>query len=324
MAGRERKRRRGNGARGTVASLSDRSPFPVPRSPSIGDELEAATAALRTAAIPHPEILALSTWAALERVTPGSVWLRRAESLPEGQFLARYRRAIQRQEAGEPFQYAVSLVGFRLLDLYVDHRVLIPRSDSEGLVDHVLEFARRRSAERGTAGRWGVVADIGTGSGALALSLAVEGTFERIVAVDVSADALEVARINLTSVSPPTPVEFRHGSLLEPLGDLMVDVIVANLPYVTSGEWPRLAPLVRDWEPRVAFDGGTDGLAPTRELLRVARARLVPGGLIALEIDSTRCNEVLALAREHGWPEGRVFKDAAGRDRYILITGEHA
>ncbi|MSR05778.1 MAG: peptide chain release factor N(5)-glutamine methyltransferase [Gemmatimonadetes bacterium] len=285
---------------------------------TIGDELQSATIALRTAAVPHPEILALSTWASLERVTPGAVWLRRDDT-PDAEFQARYRRAIERQVAGEPFQYAVGLVGFRHLDLYVDHRVLIPRSDSEGLVDLVLAYARRRSA-----GRWGVVADIGTGSGALALALAAEGRFERVIAIDVSAAALEVARINLASVSPPTPVELRQGALLEPLATLRVDVIVANLPYVTSGEWTGLLPLVRDWEPRVAFDGGPDGLTLYRELLGEAAAHLNPGGLIALEIDSSRRDDVLAVVREHGWPEGRVFPDATGRDRYILIATDDA
>ncbi len=264
--------------------------------------------------------MALNTWAALARATPGAVWLARDEPGPADDLAGRFRTAIARQEGGEPFQYAVNLVGFRLLDLYVDHRVLIPRSDSEGLVDEVLAFGRRRGKGR----RWGVAADIGTGSGALALSLAHEGTFERVIATDISADALEVARANLAAVAPATPVELRLGALLEPLGDMVVDVIISNPPYVRADDWPGLAPLVRDFEPRVAFVGGADGLDVSRALLREARHHLAPGGLLALEIDSSAGEAIGAIARSCGWHDGRVERDAAGRDRYFLATMEHA
>ena len=296
--------------RGAVAART-RSPRPAPR-PSIGDELEAASAALRRAGVSSPDHLALRTWSSLARTTPGGVWRERSAAPPGGDLVFRFRDAIARQAAGEPFQYTVNLAGFRLLDLFVDRRVLIPRSETEGLVAHVLERALRHPR--------GVVADIGTGSGAIALALASEGSFDRVLATDVSRDAIDVARLNLASVAPVTPVEFRQGSLLEPLAGRVVDAIVSNPPYVSSSEWRGLMPLVRDFEPRLALDGGPDGLTPTRTLLRDAAAHLAPGGLLALEIDSTRGAQTLDIARECGWHHGCILPDAAGRDRYFLAT----
>src|SRR6185503_6951287 len=140
---------------------------------SLRDELRAGAEALGKAGIPNAETLAVGTWATLARETPGAVWLHRDQP-PEPGIVPAYRGAISRQAEGEPFQYAVGRAGFRYLELSVDRRVLIPRSETEGLVDHVLEFGRGRAGT--DAGRRGAVADIGTGSGAIALSLATEGS----------------------------------------------------------------------------------------------------------------------------------------------------
>lgn len=282
--------------------------------PTIGAELDTAIAVLTRAGIPHADLMALSTWSVLANDRPGAVWLRRAEGLPDGDLVPQFRRAIAQQEAGEPPQYALAQAAFRFLELFVDHRVLIPRGDTEGLVDHVLEFGRRNG--------WGVVADIGTGGGAIALSLATEGSFERVIATDLSPDALDVARLNLARVSPATAVEFRQGSFLEPLGDLTVNVIVSNPPYVSSAEMGRLPAMVRDFEPQLALHGGPDGLTPATALLRGAARHLTRGGLLALEIDSSRGARTLDLARACGWRDGRVLPDATGRDRYFLATRE--
>lgn len=279
---------------------------------TVGAELDDATGALTRQGIEAPQTRALSTWSALAHSPPGGIWLDRAHAPPDGDFVQRFRGAIARQAAGEPFQYAVQLAGFRHLELFVDRRVLIPRSETEGLVDHVLEHGRGHG--------WGVAADVGTGSGAIALSLATEGSFERVVACDVSREALDVAGINLDAVAPATPVELQPGSLFVPLGNRLVDVIVSNPPYVSTGEWLRLQPLVRDFEPRLALDGGPDGLEPTRAILRGAARHLVPGGLLALEIDSTRGAPTLDAAHQCGWLNGRILPDATGRDRYFLAT----
>jgi release factor glutamine methyltransferase len=283
---------------------------------SLGNELDAATATLERAGIPHPQLLALNTWAVLARAQPGVVWSGRAEPLPAGAFPARFRDAIARQAAGEPFQYAVGQVAFRTLDLAVDRRVIIPRMGSEGLVDEVLGFVRQRATSEG----WGVVAEIGTGSGAIALSLAVEGRFSRVIATDVSAAALEVAAANVAARAPATAVELRLGDWLEPLVGERVDVIVANPPCVPSADWEHLLPRVRDYEPRLAFDGGPDGLAPARALMGGARAHLTPGGLLALEVDPDSGPAILDLARTSGWRDARVRADPAERGLYFLAT----
>jgi release factor glutamine methyltransferase len=293
-----------------MAVIGSRPPAP---GSTIGAELGAAISILRDAGVGNPESLAVITWATLAGTAPGNVWLRRGEAV-SGDLLPRFHDAIARQAAGAPVQYAVGRAAFRHLELSVDHRVLIPRSETEGLVDHVLEFSR------GRAGTGGIVADIGTGSGAIALSLATEGTFATVIATDISSDALTVAEANSRPLAPTTPVEFRQGSLLQPLGHDIVDVIVSNPPYVSSDEWKHLPALVRDFEPRLALDGGADGLDAVRGLLRGAAAHLRLGGLLALEIDSTRGRAVLELGRSTGWVDGRVLPDAAGRDRYFLAT----
>ncbi|MBI4422049.1 MAG: peptide chain release factor N(5)-glutamine methyltransferase, partial [Gemmatimonadetes bacterium] len=199
----------------------------------------------------------------------------------------------------------------------VDRRVLIPRLETEGLVDHVLAWGR----ERRPGEDWGVAVDVGTGSGALALSLATEGRFARVIAIDVSPDALAVAARNRALVSPVVPVELRAGWWLEPV-DAPVDVIVANPPYVTEAEFAVLEPSVRAFEPALALVAGADGLGPTRRIVEQARARLRTGGLLAVEVDSGRAGAALALAREAGFADARLAADWFGRDRYLLATGE--
>src|SRR5262245_32307492 len=185
------------------------SPSLKPPPATLGTALDAAADLLRRAGLDQPDRLALQTWAALARISPARAQLGRAAPVPGGDAVRDFRAAVERQAAGEPLKYAVSLAGFRQLDLFVDRRVLIPRSETESLVDHVLGHAGRSG--------WGVVADIGTGSGAIALALATEGRFERVIATDVSRDALDVARQNRETVGPGTPVEFRNGSNLAAL-----------------------------------------------------------------------------------------------------------
>jgi len=224
--------------------------------------------------------------------------------------------AITLLAKGAPLQYAVRKAAFRYLELEIDGSVLIPRVETERLVDLVLEFCESRAA----GGSWGVVADIGTGSGAIALSLASEGALERVVATDISEDALVLAGRNLARIRPRVPVEIRKGSMLEPIRPGECDVLVSNPPYLSSAEYQRLDPMVRDYEPLVAFDGGADGLDHYHSLLSDAHPRLRPGGLLALEIDSRRSEAVLALALVTGWSDARITHDVFDRPRYLLAT----
>jgi len=250
-------------------------------------------------------------WAAVSGTTVGDAWLRRDEpKSPE--VLARYRDAVARLERGVPFAYAVGSVGFRTLDLKIDRRALIPRPETEGLVELVLA----RCAT-------GLVADIGTGSGCVALSLAVEGQFDKVIAVEQSVGAVALARENLQRIAPRTPVEIREGNLLAPLvaQPERFRAIVSNPPYVTVAEYAELEASVRDFEPREALVSGVTGLDATRGLFAGAAALLEPGGLLALEIDERRGDAVRALGRDLGWSV-EIHHDVFGCPRYALSLKE--
>jgi release factor glutamine methyltransferase len=221
------------------------------------------------------------------------------------------RAAASRLREGMPFQYAVGTAAFRHLRLKVDRRVLIPRPETELLVEMVLLL---------TSGH-GVVADVGTGSGAIALALASEGAYDRVIATDLSPDALEAARENLEAISPERRgvVEFRQGDLLAPLAGERVRAVVSNPPYISPAEAGDLPAGVRDWEPPLALFSGEDGMAAIRAIVHGAPDILEPGGLLALEVDSTRAE----LARETVASDGRyravdLRMDLTGRARFVV------
>jgi release factor glutamine methyltransferase len=220
--------------------------------------------------------------------------------------------AVRRLKRGAPFAYAVGRATFRHLTLDVDERVLIPRPETELLVDEILRLC---------GGGSGIAVDIGTGSGAIALSLASEGSFDSVIATDISLDALVVARRNATALAGAlrTPVEFRHGSLLAPVGDVRAAVVVSNPPYIAFGEAEELPPSVRDWEPALALLSGDNGMAATAGILRDAASILEPGGVLALEVDTRRAVLVAELAAVDARYENiAVQLDLTGRERFVI------
>jgi len=288
------------------------------RRPSIAQQLALAAGRLEAFGVRNGQREATSLWAAVAGVARGEVWLRRDDA-PAEAVATRFWEAVQRRSSGIPFAYAVGRVAFRRLELRLDARALIPRPETEGLVDLVLQVTR--DGGRGTGG---VAADIGTGCGCIALSLAVEGDFDRVVAVERSPEAALLARENVALVRPATPVELRVGDLLGPLAGERFRAIVANPPYLTTAEYAALDPAVRVFEPREALESGADGLDATRALLAGAGTLLESGGVLALEIDERRADQVRALAREYGWSRTLVHEDLFGRPRYALaFAGEH-
>lgn len=225
---------------------------------------------------------------------------------------ARFRSMVERRLAGEPLQYVLGSWGFRTLDLLVDRRVLIPRPETEWVVEQAL---RRLPPTPGA-----VVVDLGTGSGAIALSIAAERPGTRVVATDVSADALAVARANLAGLGRPAAhVSLHQGDWWEAVPAELrgaVDLVVSNPPYVAPDD--ELPPEVADWEPRGALVPGPTGLEAIAVVLEGAAAWLRPGGWAVCEIGETQGRRAAALAREAGLVEVGVLPDLTGRDRMVV------
>lgn len=281
---------------------------------SVIEELEAR---LRYARVPDARRVSTDIIAALLEVPRSWPSMNRRAALDSHVALAA-NRAVEKIIKGAPFPYAVGSAAFRHLNLFIDERVLIPRPETEVLVSEVLE--RFESSDRSS---WGTAVDIGTGSGAIALSLAAEGKFNRVMATDASLDALEVARENAKRSAQvlKASVDFRHGSLLAPLAGEVVDVIVSNPPYVAFSEAEALPASVRDWEPPLALFSGHDGMRATAEIVRKSARHLVSGGLLAVEVDERRASIVAEMMMGHGaYTSVGVRLDLAGRERFVFAS----
>jgi release factor glutamine methyltransferase len=220
---------------------------------------------------------------------------------------------VQRRLVGEPLQYVLGSWGFRLLDLDVDRRVLIPRPETE----HVVQVGLDRLAGIEAP----LVVDLGTGSGAIALSFALELPGARVIATDASADALTVARPNAAKLAPEVHerIEFRHGSWFEALPDDVkgtVDLVVSNPPYIGTGE--RLDAEVTAWEPSSALFAGADGLDDLRSLIPSAANWLNSRGAVLVEIGETQSEAVQQLAQQAGYREVVAGDDLVGRPRWVM------
>jgi release factor glutamine methyltransferase len=278
---------------------------------TIGDLLAGCTAMLEAEGLPEADREARDIvaavldvpkfWAAANAVGDASPEVARAVI-----------RAAMKRARGAPLAYAVGRASFRHLTLDIDERVLIPRVETEVLVDRVLELATSETR---------TIADIGTGSGAIALSLAFERKFDRVFATDISRDALDVAATNAHTLAGAlkSPVEFRHGSLLAPLIAEKLDAIVCNPPYVSFAEVADLPADVRDWEPCVALLCADDGLAVTRELVAQAPGVMSPGAFLAMEVDTRRAGSVAEMIAVDGrYGEIEVLLDLTGRERFVF------
>ena len=223
----------------------------------------------------------------------------------------KFRELIGRRVQGWPVAYLVGSKDFYLLRFEVTPAVLIPRPDTETLVQQALDLLKERPAAR--------VLDIGTGSGCIAISLAHGCPGIEVLAVDVSPDALDVARRNAKSHGVADRVRFAQGDLFAPVaGESPFDLIVSNPPYICPSDIAALAPDVRDHEPRIALDGGPDGLAFYRRLAADAGAYLKPGGTLLLEIGYDQNDAVRALfAGRADWTLGETIRDLGNRHRVI-------
>ena len=250
--------------------------------------------------------------AALHDMPRHWVAVERSIAMSDGDWI-RALQAAERRATGAPVQYAAGRASFRHLTLDVDERVLIPRPETEQLVEIVLDAT---SAERG-----GIAVDVGTGSGAIALALASEGWFARVIGTDISRDALAVAEGNLLrcAATMRAAVELRGGSLLGPVHERPLRAVVSNPPYIATSEASALPPNVRDWEPAVALFSGADGMSATARLVREAAHALGAGGLLALEVDARRASLAAELVATHGaYERVQVLLDLTGRERFVV------
>lgn len=225
--------------------------------------------------------------------------------------LSRYRALIKRRRASEPMAYILGRREFFALPLLVDRRVLIPRPDTEVLVETALDGTRERHL-------YGRMLDLCTGSGCVAIAFAKERPTWRITAVDLSPDAASVARENVRRAGVAHHLAILEGDLFAPLPKgAKFELITANPPYIPSAEIADLDADVRDFEPHLALDGGSDGLQITRRLVSEAKRYLTPGGLLALEGGFDQAPAVAALLAEHGFDEITRRKDLAGIERVL-------
>ena len=216
---------------------------------------------------------------------------------------ARYEELLTRRASGVPLQYLTREQNFCGLSLYVDERVLIPRQDTECLVEEVLRDGAR-----------GALLDLCTGSGCIPLALLKHGNFSCALGADISAEALAVAEINRARTG--LPLLFRQSDLFSEIPERF-DVITANPPYIESAEIESLSVEVRDHEPRLALDGAADGLAFYRRLAAESGAHLKPGGRLYLEIGMSQGAAVASLLEAAAFSDIQIIRDLAGRDRIV-------
>ncbi len=232
-------------------------------------------------------------------------------SAPE---LGRFRELFKRRRAGEPVAYLLGEREFFGITFKVDARVLVPRPDTECLVEVALERTRGRSM-------LGRALDLCTGSGCVAIAFARNRPTWQVTASDTSEDALAVATDNAHRTGAIRNLRLLHGSLFTPVSGERFDLITANPPYIPAAEIAELPADVREFEPRLALDGGPDGLDIVRQIAAQALDQLTPGGLLALEISADQGPRTLRILEQHGYVDLQLARDLGGRDRVVSGYG---
>ncbi len=237
--------------------------------------------------------------------------------------IAHFDRMLARRADGEPLQYVLGSWAFRRLDLFLDRRVLIPRPETEVVTEIALAELDRAVAVRAARGDAEPMraVDLGTGSGAIALSIAFERTAAQVWATDASAEALDIARANLVGLGRhASRVQLAHGDWFAALETDLAgsfDLVVSNPPYVSAAD--ELPESVRGWEPLEALTPGPTGLEAYEVLVPGALDWLRPTGVLVVEIGETQAPAVLALAERYGYGHTSVHHDLVGRDRAVVM-----
>ena len=280
---------------------------------SVRETIRETHQALEAAGIPDARLEAEVMVMAVMRMTRQNIFAEQESEVPD--HLSQDLMAIVTQRLERtPLAYILGYREFYGINVLVTPDVLIPRPETEGMVEHTLFMALM-----GMETRELTIADVGTGSGAIAVNLAIHLPAARIYAVDISEPALDVAAYNIRGHSVADRVKLGHGDLLEPLPE-SVDLIVANLPYIPTSRILALQPEVQQ-EPQLALDGGPDGLDVVRRLLAQAPGKLNAPGIILLELDPEQFPDAEAIALQH-FPDAEISaeQDLSRRDRIMVIN----
>lgn len=226
--------------------------------------------------------------------------------------LHRYKSFIQRRLKHEPTAYLTGYQPFLGLDILVDQNVLIPRPETEQMVELAIDLIARFTTHDSQF----TVADIGTGSGCIAVALAKHLPTVKVIGIDISAKAIAIAKKNADKQGVTNRCQFVVGNMLEPLKE-PVDLIIANPPYIPTNDLAGLEPEVKDYEPRQALDGGADGLDYIRELIKHSPSHLKEPGQLLLEFGFNQAEEIMQIAREK-FETNKIVKDFSGQDRFFL------
>lgn len=284
---------------------------------TVAAALQEATATLRESGTETPRLDA-------ELLVAHALQLSRVEVYTESQRpleppeVERIGALVRRRVAHEPVQYILGRAYFRNLELLVDRRVLIPRPETELLVEWVLEELEARAADPGAASQALRVLDVCTGSGAIALAIVEEaaGRAVEVTGADVSPDALAVARANAEGTG--LSVEWLLGDLFEPVRGRTFDIVTANPPYIPTGDHAGLHPTVRDYEPPLAlFVDHDDPMSLVRRIAVGAQQVLTPRGLLAIEVGAGQAAAAIEVLQQAGYDAVRVRQDLQGLDRIV-------
>jgi release factor glutamine methyltransferase len=282
---------------------------------TLAEVLSAATRRLEAAGIEDARLEAELLLRHLLSLDTAALYARLRDELPAPR-AARYDALVEHRLKHAPSAYTTGVREFYGLDIEVTPDVMIPRPETELLVDVAIELAKPRSRIR----RGAVIADVGTGSGAVAVALALNVPRSTVYAIDCTAEIIAVAAANAARHGVSDRVMCLRGDLLSPLPEY-VDVIVANLPYVKTSDWAVLPPEIRDHEPRLALDGGDDGLDVYRRFLVEAPAYLRPNGALCFEIGYDQAEAAAELARG-AFPDNTVSlrEDFGHYERVVVVT----
>ena len=278
---------------------------------TISEWMKSATEALAESGCPDPAVDA--RWIAEDVLRMSAAELRfEGQNAPEGAQLARMNEYLRRRQEGEPVQYILKRADFMGLKLYVDNRVLIPRQDTETLVEAAVIALQTKKRPR--------VLDLCTGSGAIGLSIGTLVPGAEITLSDVSLGALEVARRNAHDLN--VEATLRHGDLFKAVGRDKFDLIASNPPYIRTSEMESLQREVR-FEPAIALDGGLDGLLFYRRIAEEAPTHLSPGGSLYLEVGLGEARDVMDMLRNRAEiGETGILKDLCGVERVVWTRME--